>query len=167
MERREGENAQKAKEKAERRARISKNVLRVAAVAAVLALIVAVTPMRGYVVSAAESAWNGIIEWIDGHGWINPFYKALDGFSEFPYDSQGGATRNNVNLTTQTISSDTIDFDEDFRGISFCLTKRSCHGIIVTERERYQWEKTSALTVSTKTGCSNLSLAIPTKRNGR
>ncbi|MBQ9903126.1 MAG: hypothetical protein IJM51_12210 [Clostridia bacterium] len=116
MAQREQENAEKATEKQEKKAVRKNTLVRAAVIAAIITLIIVVTPIRGYVVSAAENAWNGIIEWIDGHGWINPFYRALDGYSEFPYSEQGGVTSKNARLTTQQISSEMIDFDiSDFK----------------------------------------------------
>lgn len=66
MAQREQENA----EKAERKKAAHKNtLLRAAVIAALITLIIVVTPMRGYVASAAEKIWEYIVEYMGSYSY--------------------------------------------------------------------------------------------------
>ena len=56
---------QREKETRQKKAAYKTFALRSAAIAAVITLLIVVTPMRGYVASAAENAWNAIHNWVD------------------------------------------------------------------------------------------------------
>ena len=95
-------------EKQEKKAAHKSVALRAAVIAAVITLMILIIPSsRQVVVSAAESAWNSIIEW--WNGWINPFYTqgVYGGYDEFI-----GAKSENVTLHTQEIKSDVIDISD-------------------------------------------------------
>lgn len=97
MAKREHEN----KEKAEQKKNAHRNTLvRAAAIAAIITLIIVVTPMRGYVASAAASAWSSIKEW------INPLFNETDLNGDYPQISE----IKEIDLSTQEILDEKTDF---------------------------------------------------------
>ena len=105
------------KEKQEKKAAHKSVALRAAVIAAVITLMILIIPSsRQVVVSAAESAWNGIIEWIDG--WINPLYNPISYTTDNPYPDE--ARNGNAEVTTVSIESNKAKFpkysyDKDFK----------------------------------------------------
>ena len=106
------------KEKQEKKAAHKSVALRAAVIAAVITLMILIIPSsRQVVVSAAESAWNGIIEWregmegiewMEGYGWINPFYKPTDYYTDRPYPED--AVRGNAEVSTKEIHSNIVKY---------------------------------------------------------
>ena len=97
------------KEKQEKKAAHKSVALRAAVIAAVITLMILMIPSsRQVVVSAAESAWNGIIEWMEGYGWINPFYKPTDYYTDRPYPED--AVRGNAEVSTKEIHSNIVKY---------------------------------------------------------
>ena len=96
-------------EKQEKKAAHKSVAIRAAVIAAVITLMILIIPSsRQIVVSAAESAWNGIIEWMEGYGWINPFYKPTDYYTDRPYPED--AVRGNAEVSTKEIHSNIVKY---------------------------------------------------------
>ena len=96
------------KEKQEKKAAHKSVALRAAVIAAVITLMILIIPSsRQVVVSAAESAWHSVIEWV--HDWVdlfgtNPLFDDThDGFH--PYTAE----LDNASVITEEIHSDVID----------------------------------------------------------
>ena len=102
---------QREQEKEQRKHARQSFAIRAAVIAAVITLMIVVTPpMRGYVVSAAESTWNDIVSWV--HEWVD-----LNGTNPLFDDTHDGfhpdiAELGNASIITEEIHSDVIDLSD-------------------------------------------------------